>query len=70
MGRGVAKEDLIQKLVENDASRRAIFMVGGTPKVVARIPTPLVKTKHCAFRLLNVLFSDYFAIVSIVIVTQ
>jgi hypothetical protein len=22
----------------------------------------LVKTKHCAFRLLNVLFSDYFAI--------
>jgi hypothetical protein len=62
MGRGVDKEHLVQKLMEHDASRQAISRVGGTHQVVARIAKPLVKTKHCAFRLLNVLFSGYFEI--------
>jgi hypothetical protein len=56
--RTAKKPEVIQQLRNYDASRAGILSVGGTvPDPVEVVKAPM-KTKHCNFRLLNILFSD------------
>jgi hypothetical protein len=59
--RTAKKPEVIQQLKNYDAARAGIISVGGTVSDPVPIVKAPIRTKHCNFRLLNILFHDRFA---------